>query len=269
MAGTTRDVVEVRLDLGGVACIVSDTAGLRAIVDSSESPLDQQDVVELEGMRRAREAVRQAQVRVFVGDASDSNSLRQAVGLFNISRGIVNEGTGYYSEASGESDYFSQLLSTAVNDPDSDRFEEETNFGADFGVPSGWKDMLIVNKADIACDNDGIVKSEDEALSVSCATGEGIENFELSLAAAALNLLQTETESSSCSSEGVLITRARHRSHIAQCCQHLERFMAGVGTTDLAAEELRLALLELGRVSGEVGVEEMLDRLFRDFCIGK
>ena len=53
IAGTTRDIVEVRLDLDGVSCIVSDTAGLR---DSSLDP------IELEGMRRARAAFREAQV---------------------------------------------------------------------------------------------------------------------------------------------------------------------------------------------------------------
>lgn len=64
IAGTTRDVVEVRMDLEGVACILSDTAGLRLGQDTTT------DVIEVEGMMRAREAFRLAQIKVFVHDST-------------------------------------------------------------------------------------------------------------------------------------------------------------------------------------------------------
>lgn len=69
IAGTTRDIVEVRLDLNGVSCIISDTAGLREVTS---------DPIEQEGIKRARTAFREAQVRLFVCDVSSTTSLTEA-----------------------------------------------------------------------------------------------------------------------------------------------------------------------------------------------
>ena len=72
IAGTTRDIVEVCMDLAGVSCVVSDTAGLR---DSTDDP------IELEGIKRARDAFRRAHLKVFVGDASDTTSIKLATSM--------------------------------------------------------------------------------------------------------------------------------------------------------------------------------------------
>ncbi|GMH56311.1 hypothetical protein TrRE_jg10920 [Triparma retinervis] len=73
--------------------------------------------------------------------------------------------------------------------------------------------------------------------------------------------------------ESVVVTRARHRKHITNAVEALARFeeMAeyGEGGVDMAAEELRLAASEIGRVVGRVDVEDVLDSLFNDFCVGK
>mmetsp|Transcript_21789 Transcript_21789/g.66136 ORF Transcript_21789/g.66136 Transcript_21789/m.66136 type:complete len:85 (-) Transcript_21789:187-441(-) len=76
------------------------------------------------------------------------------------------------------------------------------------------------------------------------------------------------------SGEAPLITRARHRQHLEQCTLALKSFeqLATLGDAaplDLACEELRAASTELGRITGRVDVEELLDVIFRDFCIGK
>jgi tRNA modification GTPase len=72
---------------------------------------------------------------------------------------------------------------------------------------------------------------------------------------------------------GTLITRARHRQHVQAAVEALERFAVlsqqGTFAVDMAAEELRLATSELGRITGAVDVEDVLDKLFSDFCIGK
>ena len=70
IAGTTRDVVEVSLDLGGVKCVVSDTAGLR------EQTSDQ---IEIEGMKRAKAIAEQAHFKICVVDASDTECGIRAV----------------------------------------------------------------------------------------------------------------------------------------------------------------------------------------------
>ena len=69
-------------------------------------------------------------------------------------------------------------------------------------------------------------------------------------------------------------TRARHREHLKRCTGALMAFeeLASLGESaplDLAAEEVRIAAEELGRITGRIDVEELLDVIFRDFCIGK
>jgi tRNA modification GTPase len=67
------------------------------------------------------------------------------------------------------------------------------------------------------------------------------------------------------------VTSARHRSHIERCLSALLIFSSHIENDDivLAAEELRQALLSLGRITGKVDIEQLLDIMFRDFCIGK
>ena len=68
-----------------------------------------------------------------------------------------------------------------------------------------------------------------------------------------------------------MITRERHRQHLEQCAQHLEKFenKNNLEDFDKAAEDLRLATRHLGIIVGKVDVEEILGSIFNDFCIGK
>jgi tRNA modification GTPase len=67
------------------------------------------------------------------------------------------------------------------------------------------------------------------------------------------------------------LTRHRHRSALRVAQEALERFLAAPAKAELAllAEDLRIAARALGRVTGQVGVEDILDRIFAEFCIGK
>ena len=71
--------------------------------------------------------------------------------------------------------------------------------------------------------------------------------------------------------EDILITRERHRQNLIYCVQHLEKFYKKKSNKDFdkAAEDLRLATRHLGMIVGKVDVEELLDSIFNDFCIGK
>ena len=73
------------------------------------------------------------------------------------------------------------------------------------------------------------------------------------------------------SNQNILITRERHRLHLEQCLNHLENFENKRDEQDFdkAAEDLRLAARELGKIVGKFDVEEILGSIFNDFCIGK
>ena len=103
---------------------------------------------------------------------------------------------------------------------------------------------------------------------LSCTTQAGLNDF-----LGALSGLVKDRYGAS-DGEPALITRARHREHVSAAVDALDAFerLAAQGEAaplDLAAEELRTAANELGRISGRVDVEELLDVIFRDFCIGK
>ncbi len=240
--GTTRDVVEVILDLGGVRCTLLDTAGVR---EETEGGVND---IEVEGMRRARVAARDAHIIVGVVDASDYTRSFEAV------KDLINSSS---SELEEEGD---------VDD----------NFLASKNI------LYVMNKIDLMNDSRKF-SGMPTSFEISCATGEGVENFLCSLSEKALSMVSNNddnisdpTKSAILSvegTEGAVITRARHRLHVKAATEALARYEQlsdqGYMALDLAAEELRLAASELGRVTGAIDVENILDVLFADFCIGK
>jgi tRNA modification GTPase len=206
-AGTTRDVIEVHLDLYGYPVTLLDTAGIR---DSAEP-------VEQEGVRRARERAAAADLVLWVIDGSAS--------------GIAAD-----------------------------------EYPKNLGNAATW---LVRNKIDRvdASPCMGAGKSENSeyefTLSISALTGTGME----ALTAALSNYAKTYFAST----ESAVITRARHRRALEETGAALDRALARDGANDeeLIAEELRAAATTLGRLTGRVDVEDILDVIFRDFCIGK
>jgi tRNA modification GTPase len=207
-AGTTRDVIEVHLDLDGYPVMLLDTAGIR---DSSE-PIEQ------EGMRRARERTAAADVVLWVVDA-----------------GAVGEESGQHHLGSGISEV--------------------------------W---LVENKIDLigkrASSGDSSPKYECKFIySISAGQGDGVEALAAGLAGYARSFFS--------GAESGIVTRARHRRALEDTVSALDRALAEGAKTggreELIAEELRAAATVLGRLTGRVDVEDILDVIFRDFCIGK
>ena len=222
IAGTTRDVVEVIIDLDGVRCILSDTAGVRK-EDSTD------DVIEVEGMKRAKAVAANAHIIICMVDATDA--------LDGIS--IINETVGRYRNE---------------------------------------KIMFLENKVDLITDNESGKNynphewvKEKESFKISCEKNIGIEQFMSSLTRKVHK--RVDGGDDDVQDEGAIITRARHRRHALAACDALSRFIErsdeGFMALDVAAEELRCASSELGRITGAVDVEDVLDVLFSDFCIGK
>jgi tRNA modification GTPase len=192
-AGTTRDVIEIHLDLGGYPVTLLDTAGLR----------DSPDPVEQEGVRRARARIAAADLVLWVVDA------------------------------------------TAPQPP-----------------TGGARTWTVLNKTDLlAAAQHKIAKGRDDQYSVSALTGDGID--------ALLDSLLDYARHNFGSIEPALVTRERQRAALTDTVAALSRAVATKEGEELVAEELRLAARALGRLTGRVDVEDVLDVIFRDFCIGK
>lgn len=203
-AGTTRDVIEVHLDLGGYPVIVADTAGLR---DGSDND------IETEGIRRARARAEDANLRLAVFDGGDWPETDQATAA------LVDNNA-----------------------------------------------LAVINKCDLGPPEPPLEINGQPALAISALTGDGIEAL-LTAVPDRINGLMGGAASSA-----PALTRARHREALVECLAALARFQTAdpaAGEPALAAEDLRLAVRALGRITGRVDVEDMLDVIFRDFCIGK
>lgn len=198
--GTTRDALEVRLELAGMVVRMIDTAGLRAAGGA----------IEQEGMRRARRHAREADLRLMVYDLSAPISDRQELGI------------------------------------------------SDDGV-AGWR---VWNKCDLDFRTPAGRRGEGEYI-VSARTGAGLD-----LLMADLELWAARAATAG---ESAIVTRARHREALEDTAAaiHAARRHLMYADLVLTAEELRRASDALGRITGRVGVEEMLDALFGEFCIGK
>lgn len=197
IAGTTRDVLRERIDIDGLVVELVDTAGLR------ENP----DRIEAEGIRRARDALANADAVLWIADAS----------------------------APGHE----------APDP---------------GLPADVPVTIVHNKTDLTGDASG---ARDESLWISALTGAGLDALRAHLVGlAGYHDL----------GEGAFTARRRHVEAIARAAEHFERgrrALADSRAGELLAEELRLAQEALGEITGAVSSDELLGRIFSEFCIGK
>lgn len=199
LPGTTRDIIEAHLNIGGYPAIISDTAGLRPEQVGQEG----QEGIESEGIRRALCRAKEADLKILLFDG------------------------------------------TRTPDPHTLNLIDETS-------------LLVANKADLGLLEDVY---DERFIRLSTQSGEGMETF-LSEVCNSLRTLagpQMTTPS---------LTRTRHRHALEKALVALERSVTAP-LPELAAEDVRLAIRFLGEITGRVGVEELLDKIFRDFCIGK
>ena len=198
IAGTTRDVIEVHLDLGGYPVTLVDTAGIR----------DTDSLVEQEGVRRARQRTAQADLILWVVD---------------------------------------------VGEPPNAYCEE---------LPDGtvW---MVLNKVDLPKIESEVLRDNTNlsflCFRVSAMTGAGMDGL--------IQAIHNHAEAFF-GGESSIVTRERHRKLLTDVVEALNRACLGQ-EVEITAEELRLASTALGKLTGRVDVEDILDVIFRDFCIGK
>ena len=193
--GTTRDVIEVRLDLEGFPIIISDTAGVR----EARGP------VEREGVRRTLARANDAELVIWLSD---------------------------------------------VTTPEANPPPEIADRGESV--------LHVANKIDLLNGS----KTRSKGLAISAKTGAGIDGLSGRLASLARERIGDL--------EAPPITQARYRQNLSTCLASLDTFLSSApGEIELRAEDLRCATHALGRITGRVDVEDLLDQVFSRFCIGK
>ncbi|XP_075467217.1 5-taurinomethyluridine-[tRNA] synthase subunit GTPB3, mitochondrial isoform X1 [Ascaphus truei] len=270
IAGTTRDVVETALNIGGYPVILSDTAGLR----------DSEDAIEQEGMRRARERKGLGGTRAKRdGRHRDKQCHRKspAQPASRCQKYYFQEALGcpvYLAEiqAHSDADILVAVIDSSEVPPSKSSVLSHLHLLCSSSQGDTPRDVILVlNKVDLL-HQEAIAHlqelCEDPELPptclLSCQTGQGVTQF--------LSVLKQILESI-CGDplQGApSLTQTRHRLHLTGCLDALGRY-ATYREQDLvlAAEELRIAHRQLGGITGRVGAEEILDIIFRDFCIGK
>ena len=204
IAGTTRDRVKESITIDGVPMHIIDTAGLRETTD----------VVEAKGIERSWDAIRLADLVIFLTDAQ---SAPQQDGLKT------------------------QILRE---------------------IPPKCAVLELVNKADLL--QESLKTTSSEALLISAKTGEGIEGLKQKI----LELVGWAGPQ-----EGAILARRRHLDCIERAAEHIEKseeFAAnGNNSLELFAEELSLAQRRLGEITGKLLPDDLLGKIFSQFCIGK
>ena len=125
------------------------------------------------------------------------------------------------------------------------------------------KALLVVNKVDSKSDRISSKLKKLNPVLLSIKKQKNINKL--------VNLIKQKIKNQFKGSENILITRERHRKNLEDCLINLKKFNTKkkVGDFDKAAEDLRLATRSLGKITGKVDVEDILDSIFNDFCIGK
>lgn len=135
-----------------------------------------------------------------------------------------------------------------------------TDASVDVWEPEVECDFWIRTKKDLNVSRETLDRKSNDTLFVSVKTGDGIDHLKQTLAEKARFLTTRQGPPP--------LTRVRHRLGIEECVQHLEEAQR-LDWPELRGEELRLAMQSLGRLTGTIGVEDLLDTIFSQFCIGK
>ena len=198
IAGTTRDAIDIHLDLGGYPVMFTDTAGLR----------EAEEEIEKKGIALAYEKIKNADLVICLFDAS-----KDSVQIFDNLKKSLKDNT-----------------------------------------------LFIANKCDKLTFEQCSELQKSGCICISAKEKQGVE--------AVLFAVSEQIKQRFTSNSNLLITRKRYREALQDVVENLENFSFDK-EIELTAEDIRLAARALGKITGQVEVDEILDRIFGDFCIGK
>ncbi|KAG5894471.1 hypothetical protein JTB14_032499 [Gonioctena quinquepunctata] len=225
--GTTRDVLEVTLNIGGYPLVLADTAGLTS---------NTKDIVEKEGIQRALQLYEKSDLIVLVIDSEKYVKWMEENGRKDFD-GYVK----YYVKKM-------KIPNLIATDNSSNLFSKHC--------------LIVVNKIDLRS-NVELEVDEEKCVRISCKTEDGVSNL-IERLSDRLKILCGEP-----SVEHPSMNQMRHRQHLTECLNCLQLFMKEEKSRDLVlmAEYLRKSLRHLGKLVGNITSEQLLDVIFRDFCI--
>lgn len=209
IAGTTRDILEERAILQGLTYRLVDTAGIR----------DTSDIIETEGIRRAKAEMDKADLVLWVVDAEKGWTTEDSRGVENL---------------------------------------------------AGKNYLVIFNKADLvaAGSGDGAAPSgQEKVIKISSLKKTGLEALQKEMARVSRRFFRKKDLE-----EGVVVTRARHEEALRNGAEALKRALEAMEkkvSCEFVAIDLREAMDALGEILGISAPDEVLDRIFKEFCIGK
>ncbi|XP_075220360.1 5-taurinomethyluridine-[tRNA] synthase subunit GTPB3, mitochondrial [Lycorma delicatula] len=261
--GTTRDIVRMSLDIGGYPITLFDTAGLRNKTE---------DIIEQEGITRARTTAVDADLILIIIDAYqyiwyksnkwwkyDNDDFLDDFKEFIIS--YINT-LNLSSLLESCQNVKSELSFILNNGKDRQITDNEDNRHC----------VIIFNKTDTLDNTDEIIeiceKYKNSVVNISCKTESGFEKL-LSLLSYKLKII-----CGSATKENPALSQERHRYHLLACLSSLERYLKTsenekLYQIDIMAQHIRKGANELGKVTGSISAEDVLDVVFKQFCIGK
>lgn len=189
IAGTTRDIIEINLNIAGVAVKLSDTAGIHETTDK----------IEAEGIKRALKKAKSADIKIYLIDSTNPKI-------------------------------------------DYDLIDEKT--------------ILVANKDDLKNFNN----KDLDFLAISIKENKNCEKLITKLEEKILTIIPNQISP--------LITQERYRISLTKTLKNLENFSLK-NNIELAAEDLRMAAREIGKIMGKIDIDDILDVIFSRFCIGK
>lgn len=198
IAGTTRDAIDIHLDLGGYPVMFTDTAGLRETAEE----------IERKGIAVAHDKARQADLVIYLFDASKDSA------------------------------------------QDIEKYKKEF---AD-------KLLVVANKRDKLSSEQIAGLQKSRCLVISAKQNLGTDKL--------LENIKEHISARFTSGSGLLISRRRYREALQNTVELLQNFGFDK-EIELTAEDIRLAAREIGKITGRIEVDEILDKIFGSFCIGK
>lgn len=201
IAGTTRDSIEVHLNISGYPLTLIDTAGIRETADS----------IEKEGVRRAIEKAEKADFKIILLESDKAPNFNQEI--LNLIEG---------------------------------------------------RDIILISKSDIVSRETNFEHKGIKAINISVKENKNLSELVRQIEQKLKDLMDTK--------EDALVTRARHKAELNSCKTALMEFVNSRQKNleiELCAENLRVAAHHLGKITGRIDVEDVLDKIFSEFCIGK